>query len=262
MLLGTTTLLAIQFTPNIAITLLLIIHTLLIVLLGGALTLLERKYLALIQRRVGPNVVGFRGRLQFIADALKIFLKETIFLKNINSFNLVLLPNLYLFINLVAPFGLVWGNNVTMFSFEYDLMFLVFILAASNMVVVFTGLVLRNKYTQMSANRAAVMATNMDISMGFFISYLVSVVGSFHFGSMLKLKYSFPMMAAMLPTLLPLFFIILMDLGKAPFDLVEAETELIMGFHSDYSGFLFVLFLLGEYLHMMILGYFFGLVIL
>jgi NADH-quinone oxidoreductase subunit H len=54
---------------------------------------------------------------------------------------------------------------------------------------------------------------------------------------------------------------VLMDLGKAPFDLVEAETELIMGFHSDYSGFLFVLFLLGEYIHMVILSYFFGLLI-
>ena len=54
---------------------------------------------------------------------------------------------------------------------------------------------------------------------------------------------------------------ILMDLGKAPFDLVEAETELIMGFHSDYSGFVFVLFLLGEYIHMVIVSYFFGLLI-
>lgn len=240
----------------------IILHTILIILLGGALTLLERKYLALIQRRVGPNIVGYRGRYQFIADAIKIFLKETIFIKNTNPISMVLLPNVFLLINIIAPTSLVWGNNVVFFSFEYDLMFIMLVLVFSNLVIVFTGFVLNNKYTQLSSNRAAVVATNMDISMGFFINYFVATVGTFHFGTLLKLKSSLVLSITLVPTLVPLFFILLMDLGKAPFDLVEAETELVMGFHSDYSGFLFVLFLLGEYLHMITLSYFFGLLLL
>lgn len=85
---------------NIFIILLNIIIILLFILIGGVIPLVERKYLSLIQRRVGPKFVGFNGRMQFLADALKILFKEIIFLKNSNKFLLIFIPIFLLNINL------------------------------------------------------------------------------------------------------------------------------------------------------------------
>jgi NADH-quinone oxidoreductase subunit H len=174
---------------------------------------------------------------------------------------LIALPTAFLFINIIAPLFFPWSNNSVFFSTEYDFMTLILVLLLSNLIIVLTGFVLKNKYTQLSANRAAVMAVNLDISMGFFISYFVLIFGTFNITSLIKIKSTVWLFTVILPVVPSLFYMVLMDLGKAPFDLVEAETELIMGFHSDYSGFLFVLFLLGEYIHMIILSYLFGLLI-
>jgi len=165
-----------------------IVNTLVFILIGGAATMLERKFLALLQRRIGPAVVGYKGRAQFLADALKIFIKETIYIINTNHMYLVLLPTLYLFINIMAPLFFPWSNNSVYFSTEYDFMTLILLLFLSNMIIIATGFVLKNKYTQLSANRAAVMAINLDISMGFFISYFVLMFGTFNMAALLKLK--------------------------------------------------------------------------
>ena len=133
---------------------------------------------------------------------------------------------------------------------------------ASNIIVIYTGFVIKNKYTQLSSNRAATVGINMDITLGFFISYYAAQAGSFSFDCLSKIGQSSYLFALNLPILLPIFCIILMDLGKAPFDLVEAETELIMGFFIDYSGFMFIIFLLGEYLHMFIMSYFLQILII
>lgn len=88
---------------QMVLTALLVLLILITILLGGALTLIERKILAILQRRVGPNIVGHRGRLQFIADAVKVLLKEVIFLKNVNTRQHILLPTVFLIIN-IQPF--------------------------------------------------------------------------------------------------------------------------------------------------------------
>ena len=231
----------------------LIIYTLASVLLAGSLPMAERKFLALIQRRVGPNLVGYKGRMQFIADALKLLVKETIYINSINKSMLVILPTLYLVINLLFMFSITWGNNLSYFSFEYDLVSIALIMALSNKIIIYVGPVLKNKYTSISSTRAATVALNMDISMAFLINLLVIYTGSFNFNQIMKIKLSSYPITFLIIASVPMVFIMLMDLGRAPFDLVEAETELIMGFFSEYSGFLFVIFLLGEYLHIGIL---------
>lgn len=215
--------------------------------------MLERKFLALIQRRVGPNIAGYRGRNQFIADALKLLLKETIFIQNVNKSLLALLPTMYLVLNLLFMFSITWGNNVAYFPLEYDLVSLVLLMALSNKIIIYVGPLLKNKYTTISSTRAAVIALNMDITMALATNFIVMYSSSFNFNIFIKLKQSFYPATIFVIISVPLFFIFLMDLGRAPFDLVESETELIMGFFSEYSGFLFVIFLLGEYLHIAIM---------
>lgn len=125
----------------------------------------------------------------------------------------------------------------------------------SNLLIIYTGFVIKNKYTQLSSNRAINIGVNSEITMGFLISYFAIISGSFSVDSVLKIKENFYIFTIMVPMSVVLFLVVLMDVGKAPFDLVEAETELIMGFFVDYSGFLFIIFLLGEYLHLFLMAY-------
>ena len=226
------------------------------ILLAGIITQIERKVLAVFQQRHGPVIVGTRGVLQFTADALKVLFKEVIYLINVKKYMMVSLPIIFLLINVLLTFTLTWSNNLSLLNLEYDFIIIFLVMLLSNIIVIYTGFVIKNKYTQLSSNRAATLGVNMDITLGFFISYYAAQTGSFSLDYLSKMGYSVHLVLSNLPILLPLFCIVLMDLGKAPFDLVEAETELIMGFFIDYSGFMFIIFLLGEYLHMFIMAYF------
>lgn len=237
------------------ISLSIVVTAIIFVLLAGLLTLVERKFLAVLQQRVGPVVAGHRGLLQFLADALKVLFKEVILIARVDKFLLALLPISFFLVNLYAVLILTWNNNLTLIRMEYDFMVLVLVMAISNIIVIYTGFVLKNKYTQLSSNRAASLTINLDITLGFYIGYLVAQTGSFSFDEILKTKDFMHFIALNIVALIPLVCIALMDSGKAPFDLVEAETELVMGFFIDYSGFLFIIFLLGEYLHIFLMSY-------
>lgn len=235
-----------------------LIHTanaLLIVAVGGALTVLERKFLSTIQRRVGPDLVGHKGRLQFIADAIKILLKEIIYVKNTKNQKLVSLPAAYLILSILGVLILDLSNNNTPVRVEYSIPMLLLILAVSNIVAVETGLLLNNKYTRLATNRAVTVSVLNEMGFGLILVFIVLIYGTFNFSDILIQKTGVVGVLALSLPIVPLIITALMDMGKAPFDIVEAETEIIMGFHSDYSGFLFVLFLLGEYLHMVMLSY-------
>lgn len=236
--------------------------TIVFVLLAGIMTQVERKLLAIFQQRKGPVVVGHRGILQFAADALKVLTKEVIYLRRVNGLLSGLFPSFFFIINLMTMLLLTWSNNTTLVDIEYDFVVIAVIMSISNLTVVYTGFNLKNKYTQLSANRAAFMGLNIDVLMGFLISCVALVTSSFSFDDLLTLTNSTTLWAALVPLFAPILCTLLMDVGKAPFDLVEAETELIMGFFIDYSGFMFIIFLLGEYLHMFLAAYILGILLI
>lgn len=124
-----------------------------------------------------------------------------------------------------------------------------------NLIVVQVGLVLKNKYTQVSSARAANTAISFDLIVTLLLLLLILLGGHFNFGTLIRLQHDYYGVLLMLPSFFLFFLMYLVDVGRAPFDLVEAESELIMGFHSEYSSFLFALFILGEYIHIYIFSY-------
>lgn len=147
-------------------------------------------------------------------------------------------------------------NNTVGTQLEYSIPCTLIVLNASSLVTVFVAIIQKNKYTLLSAGRAINVAVLNEIGMGLLVIVLVLAVGSFNFNDHLLTKQLTSGIPLFIPIAAPTMSVALLDIGKAPFDLIEAETELIMGFHNDLSGFLFVLFLLGEYLHMVLFGYF------
>ena len=239
----------------------IIILTIVSVLLGGILPLVERKFLSLTQRRVGPWYVGYRGRLQFLADALKLFLKEFIFLNNTNSVQVVLLPLIFFNINLFILLFLVWDNNLTLFEVEYSIVQLFILLTVCSVIISFVGIILKNKYTKVSSTRSANMLICFDITTSIFLTNLIAINGHFNFLAGHTMRDMLVPAIVFLPLILQLFIIYLIDVGRAPFDLVEAETEIIMGYNNEYSGFLFAIFILGEYKHILIFSYLFSVIL-
>ena len=138
---------------------------------------------------------------------------------------------------------------------EYGLPYLLVLFNLCNLIVIGVGVVLKNKYIQLSSARAANTALVFDLITTLLLLYVVLVAGHFSFVSTLQLQQDYPGLLLLAPCFFLFFLMYLVDVGRAPFDLVEAESELIMGFHSEYSSFLFALFILGEYIHIYIFSY-------
>ena len=223
-----------------------------IILLGGILPLYERKFLSLTQRRVGPKFVGFKGRLQFLADALKVIWKEFIVLFNVNSFYFFLLPILYLNINLIFFINVYWFANTSVANIEYNLVFFIILDIVLHLILVVVGFFLKNKYTLIASSRLV----NISFSLEFFIllidMFYIFLLKSFSFSRFFLLN-NYMSLLFLSVILLPVFIIFfLIETAKTPFDIVEAETEIVMGYHVEYSGFLFGLFVLSEYFHVIV----------
>ena len=152
-----------------------IIVLLLFILLCGVIPLYERKKLSLIQRRVGPKFTGFNGRLQFLADALKIFFKDFFFIFSVSKFYFFFLPTLTLFFNLFFLLSFQWNSNIFFYDIELNYLFLSVLSSISNILIFLTGFICKNKYTIITSSRTVSV---------FFINELlfsISVIFNFFF---------------------------------------------------------------------------------
>lgn len=223
-----------------------VIIIILFILVGGVLPLFERKFLSLTQRRIGPKYVGYKGRLQFIADSMKVLCKEYISLYDVNSFLFFVTPVIFFNVNLIIWLNIIWVGNVTLIDIEYTLVYFLIISSLSHMFMFVAGIVSKNTYTIIASSRIANLTFLSELSIIIFVTTIVILNNCF---SIVLFGINYKSVMLFIPVIGPIFLIFLLDNGKTPFDLVEAETEIIMGYHVEYSGFLFGLFVLCEYLH-------------
>jgi len=217
-------------------------------------TLAERKIMASIQRRRGPNVIGYLGLLQPLADGLKLFIKETILPTSANIFIFLLAPILTFFLSLMGWVVIPFGENLVVANVNIGLLYLFAISALSVYGIILSGWSSNSKYAFLGSLRSASQMVSYEVSIGFIVISVVLCSGSFNLSEIIfsqsKVWYCLPLF----PMFLIFFVSALAETNRHPFDLPEAEAELVSGYNVEYSAMGFALFFLGEYANMLLMS--------
>jgi NADH-quinone oxidoreductase subunit H len=221
----------------------------------------ERKISGFMQDRLGPNRVGPYGLLQTIADTIKLLFKEAVYPKGVDRKLFVIAPVL---VNVGAfmPFLVIpWGKHLQGADLDVGVFYVTAIAALSTVGLIMAGWASNNKYALFGAMRSAAQIVSYEIPAVMILLLPVMIVGSLSLQQIVQAQAGglhawflfryFPIM----PVAFLVFFVAgLAETNRAPFDIPEAESELVAGFHTEYSGFFFAMFFMAEYTEMFVIS--------
>lgn len=220
-------------------------------------TLAERKVIGYIQVRIGPNRVGPRGALQPIADALKLIMKEVIVPTQANRFLFFVAPLLAIAPALAAWAVIPFGDGMVLADVNAGLLYILAITSIGVYGIVLAGWASNSKYALLGALRSAAQIVAYEIAMGFALVGVLMASGSLNLGDIVTAQAGGVLHWYWLP-LLPLLMVYLIsgvaETNRAPFDVAEGESEIVAGFHVEYSGMAFAIFFLAEYANMILVS--------
>lgn len=226
--------------------------------LGLYLVLLERRVAAWFQLRIGPNRVGFQGLLQTMADALKLLTKELTGTIKADKFLYNLAPYFVITTSLMALGIFPFTKNLQAYDLNIGLFFLIAISSIGVIGILLGGWSSNNKYSLIGAMRSGVQTISYELSVGLSLLTMVLLTGSLQLSEIIEVqKNGWLILQGHIPAMIA--FAIFMIAGtaetnRAPFDMVEAESELGAGFHTEYSGMKFAYFFLAEFINMFIIA--------
>jgi NADH-quinone oxidoreductase subunit H len=229
----------------------------LILLVVAFLTLLERKILAASQRRKGPNVIGFMGFFQPFADALKLLLKETIIPFVANKFLFIFAPILTFILSLLGLVVIPFFNYSLISDLNIGILYLLSISSLGVYGIVLAGWSSNSRYAFLGALRSSAQMISYEVSMGLILMTLLLYVGSLNLRTIVLYQQDTWFIIPFFPLALIFFISILAETNRSPFDLPEAEAELVSGYNVEYSSVGFALFFIGEYSNIVLMSSFF-----
>jgi NADH-quinone oxidoreductase subunit H len=233
-----------------------------ICLIGFAYTTYyERRFLARIQVRIGPNRAGPWGLLQPVADGVKLIFKEELVPAKAYKFAFMLAPILTMAPAIIVMGVVPWGTEANFFGRTIELgisnnlnVGILYILSVTSIAVygiVLAGWSSNNKYAMLGGLRSTAQMISYELALGLSFLPPIMLAGSLSMGEIVRSQQDFLWnFIPLLPTAIVFFIAVLAEVNRAPFDMPEAEQELVAGYHTEYSGMKFALFFMGEYVKM------------
>ena len=231
-----------------------IIFLLLPVLVSVALIVwLDRRVWAFVQKRRGPNVVGPFGLLQTLADALKYMFKEIIIPAAANKVIFILAPIVTMTLALIAWAVIPFNNYFVLADINAGILYLFAISSLGVYGIIMGGWASNSKYPFLGAIRSAAQMVSYEVSIGVIIINVLLCVGSLNLGDIVLAQEKIWFVVPLFPMFVIFFISSLAETNRPPFDLPEAEAELVAGYQTEYSGMMYAMFWLGEYANILLM---------
>ena len=231
-----------------------IIFLLLPVLVSVALIVwLDRRVWAFVQKRKGPNVVGPFGLLQTIADALKYIFKEIIIPSSSNKVIFILAPIVTMTLALIAWAVIPMSANLVLADINVGILYLFAVSSLGVYGIIMGGWASNSKYPFLGAIRSAAQMVSYEVSIGIIIINVLLCVGSLNLNDIVLAQQNLWFVIPLFPMFVIFFISALAETNRPPFDLPEAESELVSGYQTEYSGMMYAMFWLGEYANILLM---------
>ena len=214
---------------------------------------LDRRVWAFVQKRQGPNVVGPFGLLQSLADALKYIFKEMIIPSSSNKVIFILAPIVTMTLALIAWAVIPFGATQVLADINVGILYLFAVSSLGVYGIIMGGWASNSKYPFLGAIRSAAQMVSYEVSIGVIIINVLLCVGSLNLNDIVIAQQNMWFIIPLFPMFVIFFISALAETNRPPFDLPEAEAELVAGYQTEYSGMMYALFWLGEYANILLM---------
>ena len=214
---------------------------------------LDRRVWAFVQKRQGPNVVGPFGLLQSLADALKYIFKEIIIPSSSNKIIFILAPIVTMTLALIAWAVIPFSSTQVLADINVGILYLFAVSSLGVYGIIMGGWASNSKYPFLGAIRSAAQMVSYEVSIGVIIINVLLCVGSLNLNDIVEAQKNLWFVIPLFPMFVIFFISALAETNRPPFDLPEAEAELVAGYQTEYSGMMYAMFWLGEYANILLM---------